>query len=188
MIALHNADAAKRFGEAAGNFGVDLGTRAENGADGGEGFINQQPEGEQDAERNERHQGADAQQNDQRQGASHQTAEKLDQASANQVADAFDIAHDARDQFAGLVRIVIIDGKTADMGLDALAHIGDHALRRFGKKLSERKRSDALNDGCGDDDEHDRQQQIGLVFADHIIEKIFRREGQCQAGDPVDGH
>ena len=47
VIALDDADAAERFGEAAGDFGVDLGALAEDGADGLEGRL--QDEAEDDA-------------------------------------------------------------------------------------------------------------------------------------------
>ncbi len=47
VIALDDADAAERFGEAAGDFGVDLGALAEDGADGLEGAL--QDEAEDDA-------------------------------------------------------------------------------------------------------------------------------------------
>ena len=39
VVALDDADAAERFGEAAGDFGVDLGALAEDGADGLEGAL-----------------------------------------------------------------------------------------------------------------------------------------------------
>ncbi len=42
VIALDDADAAERFGETAGDFGVDLGALAEDGADGLEGALQTQ--------------------------------------------------------------------------------------------------------------------------------------------------
>ncbi len=49
VIALDDADAAEGFGEAAGNFGIDLGALAEDGTDGLEGTL--QDETEDRAER-----------------------------------------------------------------------------------------------------------------------------------------
>ena len=71
---------------------------------------------------------------------------------ADQIANAFHVAHDARNQFAGFVRIVVGDGQATDVSLNALAHIGNHALRGFGKQLGQRKRSNALNNGGTNDD------------------------------------
>jgi hypothetical protein len=44
VVALDDADAAERFGEAAGDFGVDLGALAEDGADGLEGLLQNEDE------------------------------------------------------------------------------------------------------------------------------------------------
>ena len=55
VVALDDADAAERFGEAAGDFGVDLGALAEDGADGLEGPLQDEAEDEQDDEGDQRH-------------------------------------------------------------------------------------------------------------------------------------
>ena len=51
VIALDDADAAERFGEAAGDLGVDLGALAEDGANGLEGLLQDEAEDEQNARR-----------------------------------------------------------------------------------------------------------------------------------------
>ena len=48
MIALHHAYAAKRLGESASDFSVDLRPRTKNRTDGGEGFVDEQAKGDQD--------------------------------------------------------------------------------------------------------------------------------------------
>ena len=48
VIALHDAHAAERFGEAAGDFGVDFRARAEEGANRLEGFAEAEAEDQQD--------------------------------------------------------------------------------------------------------------------------------------------
>ena len=50
VVALDDADAAERFGEAAGDFGVDLAALAEDGADGLEGLLQNEAEEQKDDE------------------------------------------------------------------------------------------------------------------------------------------
>ncbi len=178
MVALDYADSAKRFGQTAGNFRVDFRTSTKDGPDSGESFINKEAESEQDAESDQGHQCADAQQDDERKNTGHQAAEKLHQACADEVANAFDVAHDARNQLAGFVRIVVSDWKPPNVRLNPFAHVGNHALGGFGKKLGERVRSDALHDGRANDNQHDGQQQVSLMLANYVIEKIFRGKRQ----------
>ena len=51
VVALDDAHAAERFGEAAGDFGVDLAALAEDGADGLEGLLQDEGEDDQDDRR-----------------------------------------------------------------------------------------------------------------------------------------
>ena len=55
-------------------------------------------------------------------------ADEVNHAGADEVADAFDVGHDAGDERAGAVLVVEGDGEAADVGLDLLAEIGDEAL------------------------------------------------------------
>ena len=80
----------------------------------------------------------------------------LYQTAADQVADAFHVIHDARNQNAALVGVIVGDGKPADMFLHAAAQFRDEALPLFGKQLGERERSDALNHGSQQNGENQR--------------------------------
>ena len=66
----------------------------------------------------------------------HEAAHELDQPGADQVAHAFDVAHDARHQHAALVRVVIGDRKSSDVLLYFLAQFRDQALRRPWKEAA----------------------------------------------------
>ena len=77
-------------------------------------------------------------------------ADKIDQAGADEIADAFNVAHDARDEHAGFVGVVKGDGKAADVRLHLEAQLGDHALRGFREELREREGSKPLNNGGGE--------------------------------------
>ena len=95
VVTLHHANAAERFGKAARNFGVDLRPRAENRTNRREGFVDSVSENQQDAKRDCGHGHAGMNQVQQRDHRGHNPAHKLNQARANEVSHAFDVAHDA---------------------------------------------------------------------------------------------
>ena len=109
VVALDHAHAAQRFGQAPGDFGVDLAALAEDRPDLGEGLATARSEDRDEQRGQPGHQRADPQQHHQRDHGGHQAADEFDQAGANQVAHAFDVGHDARDQHAAFVGVVIAD-------------------------------------------------------------------------------
>ena len=147
VVALDHANAAQRFGEPAGDFGIDFRTFAKNRADGLERLIQRDAENQKYAGGDAGHQHAGMQQVDQGKQRGHDAAGKFDQAGADQVADAFDVAHDPGNQHAGFIGVVVGDLQAADVGLHFFAHFGNHAPGGFGEQLGERKRSESLNDG-----------------------------------------
>jgi hypothetical protein len=72
--------------------------------------------------------------------------------------------------------------------LNLLAHLRNHAPGGLGKQLGQGIRGDALNYGRGDDDQDERRQQTNLAFADHIIDQVFGRARENQAGEAVHDH
>ena len=66
-------------------------------------------------------------------------ADQLHQAGADEVADAFGVAHDARQQDAGLRRIEVAHRQAHDLGLHPLAHVGDRPLRGHAEDLRQPK-------------------------------------------------
>ena len=77
---------------------------------------------------------------DESKGGGHQPADKFDEAGTHKIANAFDVAHDARNEHARFVGVVERDGQAADMRLHLAAQLGDHLLRGFGEKLRESER------------------------------------------------
>jgi hypothetical protein len=61
----------------------------------------------------EGHERADVDQQAQRDGGGDEAADELDEAGADQVPHALDVAQDARDEAAGLGRVVVRDGQPA---------------------------------------------------------------------------
>ncbi len=116
---------------------VIFGTRAEDRTNGGKRFVEPHAKNQQHSEGNQRHGHADAQQDHQGQYCGHQAADEFNQAGADQIAHAFDVAHDAGNQNSGFVRIVKGNGQLADVGLHLAAQIGNHLLRGFGEQLRE---------------------------------------------------
>ena len=137
VVALDHAHAAQRFGQPPRNLGVQFAARAEDGADGAERAPQKHNEHAQDHEGHAGERRADAQQNHQRDQSGHDAADKLDQARAHQVAHTLHIGHDARDQYARLVGVVIGDRQAAHVRLHFAPQFRDHALRRLGEELGE---------------------------------------------------
>ena len=86
---------------------------------------------EQEAESEDRHQRADAKQHDQRDQRGEQAAGKFDQSRAQQIPHPLDVAHDARNQVAGFVRVVERNRQARNVPLNFFAQLGDQALRRL---------------------------------------------------------
>src|SRR6266403_1797541 len=145
MIALDDADATERFGQAPCDFGVYFRSRAEDRSDRGKGLTDSEAKKDKYAERNQSHERADLQKNHQGENSGHQSAQEFHETSADEIANAFDVAHDSGNEFTGLMRIIVGDRQPADMRLDALAHIGNHSLCGLGEQLRKRKGGKALN-------------------------------------------
>ena len=98
---------------------------------------------------------AAAQKKEKAQHGGEESADEVDQAGADKIPHAFDVAHDPRDEGAGAVSVIKGDGEPADVLLHLPAQVGDHALRSFGEQLRKRERGDGL-DGSRDKDESRR--------------------------------
>ena len=96
-ITLYDADAAERFGEPAGDFGVDLAALPKNRADGLKSLFQRECKAGEKSESKQRHHGADLEQDYEGNGSGDQATHEIDQAGPYQVANAFDVGHDARD-------------------------------------------------------------------------------------------
>ena len=109
---------------------------------------------------------------------------------ADQVAHAFDVGHDARDQRTGAVLVVIGHGKQAHVALHLAAQFGDQPLAGLGKQLRERIRGERLHCHGSKHDEDDARQQFGvrMLRRQHLVEQRLRHEGQHQAREAVDDH
>ena len=125
---------------------------------------------------------------DEREDGGDDAAGEIDQAGANEVADAFHVAHDAGDEHAGFVGVVVGDGQAADVRLHLAAQFGDHSLRRFGEKLGEANRSEPLHDGGGEHGQNERLQHRHLMVDHDVVEQEFRGSGQDQSRDAIDEH
>ena len=113
---------------------------------------------------------------------------EFDEAGADEIAHAFDVVHDARDQQAGFIGIVIGDRQAADVLLHFAAQFGDEALGLFREHLGERERRDALDDGGAEHGKNQGFEQAGLVFDDDVIHQELGGGGQNHAADAVDDH
>ena len=86
---------------------------------------------EQQRGREPRHHRTDAQQHVERDSRRQQAAQKFHEPRADQIPHAFDVAHDARDERARFIRIVVRHRQAPDVLLHFSPQLGDHPLRRF---------------------------------------------------------
>jgi hypothetical protein len=112
----------------------------------------------------------------------------LHETGANQVPDALGIVHDARDQHPSLRRIEIADGQVHDARLHPFAHVGDRALRGDSEDLTERKRGHRLHERRRPRSQRDRHQQLRSAAIHDVVNEVFGRGWQHQAGEPADQH
>ncbi len=136
----------ERFGEPARHFGVDLPALAEERPQRAEGVRHAAAECRQHEDRDGRQVPVQPEQHAQPQHRGDEAADELHQARADEIPDAFGVGHDARDQHAGLRRVEVADRQAHDVRLDALAHVGDRALRRDAEDLRQRERRHRLHE------------------------------------------
>jgi hypothetical protein len=125
MIAFHHSHTAERFGEPAGNVGVDFAALPENRPDGPERLTQGQREAGNHHGGDPGHEEADLEQVNQYDERREYPAGKLDEASAEEIADALHVAHDARNQYASLIGVVVGYRQTADVFLNLAPQLGD---------------------------------------------------------------
>ena len=188
VVALDHADSGERFREPPRDIGRDYGAFAENGADLLERGAQCERKQRDEQQRQAGEQWADAQQKEDRADGRQNAAGKFHQSGADEVADAFHVAHDARHQHARFVGVVIAYGQAADVFLNAAAQLRDQPLRFLGKQLGEREGRDALHDGGAEHREHQRLEQVRPVLADDVIDQVLGGRRQHQPAQPVDHH
>ena len=146
VVSLDDPHAAQGFGEPSGNFSVDLASFAEDRSNDCECPVQSERKTTERTNRNQGQRCADAQQQGERNAGSDQASRKIDQTSSQQIANALDVAHDAGHQGACFIRVVKRDRKARDMYLHLLAKVSNQALGRLRQQLSQRERSNALDE------------------------------------------
>ncbi len=188
VIALDHTDSAEGLGQPAGDLRVDLAALAEDGPDGTKRLAQAGAKDSQESEGDSGHDRTDAHENDERYDRRQQAADKIDQTGADEVTNAFHVAHDARHQHSRLVGIVVRDGEPPNVLLHPASQFGNESLRRFRQSLGQRKRGQSLDDGGGEHHSHERVEQVQVPFSDHVVYQILGGGGQYQARDAVDHH
>src|ERR1019366_8888633 len=188
MIALDDPYSPQRLRQTASDFGVDLGALPENRADGTKRLAQAESKYSEKAEGNGGHDRADANQNGEGNDGGEQAASEVHQTGANEVTHALDVAHDARNQDAGLVGVVIRNGQSPDVLLHATAQLGDQLLRRLRQCLGKRKRREALDERCRQNHSHQRIKQFEMPLADDVVHQVLGGSRKHEPGDAVDDH
>ena len=187
-VRLDDADAAERFGEAAGDLGVDLAALAEERTQAVERHRHPAAERAEDHDRYAREAPVQIEEDAERDDGGDDRSGELHEAGADEVPDPFRVRHDARDQDAGLRRVEIADRQAHHVRLDVLPHFGDGALRGDAKDLGVAERGRRLDECGGADGERDVRQELPPVLCHHFVHQPFGGPGRHQAGQAVDEH
>ena len=107
MVALDYANSAERFGQPSGNLGVDFGSFTKDGPDLLERILQNEDEQTHDGEYGECNEGAAMQEIDEGQNRSKHPANEFHEPGADQITYALNVRHDARDQGARAVFVVV---------------------------------------------------------------------------------
>ena len=174
MVALNYAHSAERFRESSAHIGVDLAALPKDRANRCERLLQSEREDRDADERDHGHAYTDADQNDECQHRRQQTAQKIDESGADQVAHAFHIGEDARHHRSRFGRIVVSNWKTSNVLLNLPPHIGNQPLRRLREQLSQSKGGDALNHGGCDYSDQDLVKPPDMLLHDHVIDQELR--------------
>ena len=188
VISLDHAHAAQRLREAPGDFRINLAALAEYRPDDGESPIQRQREATKGAHSNQSQRRADAKQQHQRNSCRDQSASEVHQPGAQQIANAFHVAHDARHQRSSLVRVVKRNREPGDMLLHLLPKLGNQALGGLRKQLRQRERSHALNQRGQQHRKNKRPQNRSVMLSDDIVDEEFRGIWQNKSSDLIDHH
>ena len=187
-VGLDDPDAAERLVQTAGHLGVDLPALAEERPQAVERQRHRAAERRQGAERGEREPPVQVEEDDERDHGGDDAAGELDEAGADDVADAFGVRHDPRDEHAGLRRVEIADGQAGHVRLDPPPHVGDRPLRGDAEHLRQREGRHRLDDGRGTGRERQRHQQVGVPLADDVVDQELGRRRQDEPDQAVDEH
>ena len=131
----------------------------------------------------------EVEEDDERHDRREDRAGQLHETRADQIADAFGVGHDARNQDAALGRVEVADRQAHDVRLDVLAHVGDRALRGDAQHLRVGERRDDVDDRRRAGRHGQLRQQIPLaagVITSSI--RILGRGRQHEPGQPIDDH
>ena len=186
-VGLDDPDSGEGLGQAAGDLGVDLGALAEERPQGLERVEQHEAEEREHRERDQGQLGAEVEEDREREDRRQQAPGELDQAGADQVADAFRVGHDPRQQDSRLGLVEEGDLETADVRLDAAPHLGDGALGGLPEHLGQRIPGDRLDQGRAGGREHERHEQLAPVLSDDVVQQDLGQAGKHQAGEPGDG-
>ena len=187
-VGLDDADAAERFGQAAGDFGVDLAAFAEQRTQPLERQRHAAAEDRQRDDRGERQAPVQIEQVRERGDRGDDAAGELDEAGADEIPDPFGVVHDAREQLARLRRVEVADRQPGDVLLDLPPHVGDRALRRHAQHLRQRERRDRLHERRRAGRERQRHQQIRAPLSGDIVDEVLGGGRQHETGQAVDEH
>ncbi len=116
------------------------------------------------------------------------TADKINNTCTDDVAHAFDVAHDARHQRARTIFVVEAHAQAPDMFLHPHAQLGNQPLPRFAQCLREGVGGDSLQNGRAQHGGDDDGQPIHPAMDEDRIDQRLERDRQDQRSRTVYQH
>ncbi len=187
-VRLHDADASHRLRQPPGDIRVDDAALAEDGAELRERVRHRAAEDEQQRERDERELPVEPEEDAEREHGGDESAAQLHETRADEIPDPFGVGHDARDEDAALRGVEVADGQPKHVLLHLLAHVGDRALGGDAHDLRQGERRRRLDERRAGGRERERNEQVGALLSDDVVDEELRARREHQPREPVDEH
>ena len=107
-----------------------------------------------------------------------ESANQLNEPSADQIANAFRVVHHARNEHATLRTVEKTHRKANQVCLHIFTQLGNRLLRRDTHNLRQRIRCDRVDQRRAKSDQRNRPEQVVAPVRHHLIVKVFWRQRQ----------
>jgi hypothetical protein len=186
VVALDDPDAAKRFGEAAGDFGGETRAFTSERTENSQDFLEEQAEGEEDADGERGHGSADAEEEDEREKSGKETASEIEKAITDEMAETFDVGHDAGGEGSGAVGVIKGNGKTGDVLLDAETELSDEFLSGGIELAAEDESDESMGESGGGDGGYEYGELLKMVSVHNVVDKVAGGDREREAAETID--
>ena len=148
--------------------------------------IEAEPRERRERQREERHLPVDPQERDERAEGGEDVARPARQLRADEVLHRRGVVHDPREQRAGLRPVEVRRRHPRDARHDAPPPSEHDELGREPEDPLEAEERQCLDERRDDDRRGEPRQEVGPLFADHLVEQHLRRDRNDESRGPID--